>query len=201
MPTVVVAVRDALDHDVISARVSIDGQVVPNALDGKAIVLNPGRHTLRFEPESGAPFEEVVVAREHEKGRSIVFRSPATPPAKAAVRANAPSSSSSSSSSSSKTEIPTLTYVLGGLGIAATASFAYFAARGLSDRSSRCSEAQCSDSDYDTIKREYLVADVSLGVAALAIGGAFWSYLAKGSHKVDVTTSSRGAGVRWGVAF
>ena len=70
MPTVVLGARDAQGRDVLSARVSMDGVVVANGLDGKTIEVDPGTHTFRFEA-GGAATEQRVLIREGEKGRLV----------------------------------------------------------------------------------------------------------------------------------
>src|SRR5579883_2622058 len=49
LPTVVVTARDAQGHDLVDVRVFLDDALVTEHLDGKAMPLDPGPHTLRCE--------------------------------------------------------------------------------------------------------------------------------------------------------
>lgn len=71
IPSVVIAAKDARGQDVIEATVSIDGKVVAQRLDGRALSVDPGVHVVRVTPTSGAPLEQSVVVREGERSRSI----------------------------------------------------------------------------------------------------------------------------------
>ena len=64
------------------------------------------------------------------------------------------------------------------VGVLALGSFGYFGISGLSQRSDieSCSP-NCARSQVDDGQRSLLIADVSLGVAALALGGALVLYL------------------------
>ena len=68
--------------------------------------------------------------------------------------------------------VPTASYVLGGLSLAALGSFTYF---GLSGRgmeralSDECSP-RCSDARVDSVRTQYVIADVSLGIAVVSLG-------------------------------
>lgn len=77
MPTIVVAVRDAVGADVITARVLLDGAPFMDRIDGNARSLNPGVHKLRIEASTAAPLEQDLVIREGEKNRLVEVRLPA----------------------------------------------------------------------------------------------------------------------------
>src|SRR5215831_15726719 len=71
VPSVVFAAQDASGADVLDARVSEDGRVLAEALDGRAIELDPGPHRFRFERPGAEPAEVTVVVREGEKLRTV----------------------------------------------------------------------------------------------------------------------------------
>ena len=170
LPTVVFAVRDAAGKDVSEARVTSQGQLLAERLDGRAVALDPGRHTVRFELPDGRKLERTIVVRQGEKNRLIEIQEPpppapvrtAKPSAREPVRASEPDS------------IPTLAIVLGAVGVLALGSFAYFAydaKTDVDDMDSRCAP-DCKQSEVDTAERKALVADISLGVGVLALAGA-----------------------------
>jgi hypothetical protein len=165
-PSVVIGVRDAQGHDLTDARVFLDGAPLEGALRGQTNDVEVGPHTLRFERAGSDRVEQTFVAREREKGRSIVAQ---FAPADVAARLPA----------TEQPPVPPLAIVLGGVGLAATGLFAGFGARGVSLRSSSACDAShgCAASTYRQIQTSFDVADVSLAVAVLALAGATWIYL------------------------
>jgi hypothetical protein len=110
------------------------------------------------------PFEETVVVREGEKSRLIVALLedlPAPAPVAAAPRPS---------------RVPV--YVLGGVGVAAAASFAYFGISGLALRGQLAScRGSCSQSRVDQGNADWVGADVSLGVALGSLGLGTYLFL------------------------
>jgi hypothetical protein len=178
LPSVVVGARDAQGHDVLSLQVSLDGKPFASKVDGKAIAVNPGAHTFRFELAGAPPVEEKVVIREGEKNRDIVIAFK-TPGATSAASAPAPPEPVPPKATGSHGP-PVLTYVLGGLGVVAAGGYAYFGIKGKSDvdnlRSS-CAPG-CTQSQKDSASGELLAANVSFGVGAVAIVAAAIVWLA-----------------------
>lgn len=133
MPSVVFAAQDASGHDLGAVRVEVDGVVVLEKLDGRAIALDPGERTVRWTSTSGSTVERRVVIREAQKRRLIEVQFAPEP----TVDAASPASSASSASSNAKVqsspaerddhrEVPTEAWVFGGIGAAGLASFVFF---------------------------------------------------------------------------
>jgi hypothetical protein len=71
LPTVVFTASDAAGNDLSAVTVSLDGVVLVRSLDGRAVSIDPGNHTLRFEA-AGQPFvEKTVVIAEGVKDRHV----------------------------------------------------------------------------------------------------------------------------------
>src|SRR5262249_24455549 len=68
-PTIVVHAVGAYACDLEEARVVVDGQLVADRLQGKAIPLDPGAHGVSVEAAGLAPIEERVVLSEGQKNR------------------------------------------------------------------------------------------------------------------------------------
>lgn len=107
LPTVVFAAHDASGADTLEVRVSVDGRVMAETLDGKAVALDPGPHKLRFETPGAGPIEQDVLIRQGEKDRPIAvsFQKPRALP----VAAPSPMRSRG---------VPAWAWVTGGLGVA-----------------------------------------------------------------------------------
>lgn len=175
-PSLVPTARDAAGHDVTSARVIVDGVTLTSGLDGRAIPVDPGRHTLRVEAASGTAQSELLV-REGERGRvvSMVLEGSTPVPGPAAATAPVPTLPISSGHEAPRRRgPPVVAYGLGGLGIVALGSFAFFGLTGQGDVDhlrTTCAPG-CAQDDVDAAKTKLMVADVSLAVGALALGTA-----------------------------
>ena len=72
IPTLVIAASDGTGNDLTAARLTIDGSLVSETLEGRAIALDPGAHTVKVEG-NGAVSEKTFVLREGEKDRHESF--------------------------------------------------------------------------------------------------------------------------------
>lgn len=70
LPTVTFAAVDSSGADLFEVKVSVDGVVVAESLDGRAIELDPGQHQLVFEYQ-GAKVEQKLLVRQGEKNRVV----------------------------------------------------------------------------------------------------------------------------------
>jgi hypothetical protein len=90
--------------------------------------------------------------------------------------------------------IPVLVYPLLGVGVAGLASFGVFTILGKSEESELekdCAPA-CSDTELETMKRHYLIGDISAGVGAASLIAAGVVYLVRPSRlAVDAVSSIR----------
>ena len=163
VPTIVVGARFEGGRDVIDVKVFLDGKPLADRIEGRAVEVNPGVHTLRFELQGREPVEERVSILVGERNRKVIVTIPdPTPPAPA------PKPSSG---------IPTMTYVLGGVGALGLAGFGFLGLTGLSREGDLddC-KPSCASGDVDAVRTRYLAADISLVVGLAALGGATYFY-------------------------
>ena len=185
LPTLIFAALDEQGNDLIQVRVYADDQVLTEALDGRPVAVDPGQHHFKFELASGQVLESDVLVREAEKNRIVSMRE--KPTAKAANEAPAPSAVAGG-------QLPTSFWVASGVGAAALVSFGAFAALGhgkqstLDECAPNCSAS--SRADYDAMRRDYLIADLSLGIAVVSAGVATWLFL---SNKAADATEQHAA--------
>lgn len=184
LPSVVPGAKDRKGRDIVDARLSVDGKVVAEMLDGKPIVIDPGVHTFLFESKGLPSVKEQVVVKPGEKNRivSVTFATAED----AAPKAATPAATDTSSESSP----PIAAYVLGGLGIAALGAALYFdlAAGGdAHDLRTSCSP-NCAQSDVDDVKTKYTIAGVTAGVGgALLITGVVLYFVHGKGSKTGMT--------------
>jgi hypothetical protein len=183
-PTIALVALDPDGNEVRDARVLIDGKLHANALDERTVALDPGRHVLRFE-RGPAVRELEVVLREREKQHAIRVQFP-----RPAVRdSERPSDAAVPAEREPKQPIPLLAYVLVGTGAAALGSFAYFALEGNrreKDLETRCAP-HCRLDEVDAMRTRYMIADLSLVLAALSFGGAAYVVLSRPPPLADGT--------------
>ncbi len=184
MPSLVVSVRSARGEDVRDARVSIDGELVAERLDGRAMDLDPGDHDVRVEV-GGEIVDRHVVVVEGEKARvlAIELAERPAPPPPPEVPPPPPLVTR---------PVPVLTWVFGGFTLAGLGVFTGFGVAGNAGYADmeRCRPA-CSPDLVDDTQRSYLVADLGLGVAVVGLGLTVASYLLR-----PTVTTERTAGAR-----
>jgi hypothetical protein len=214
-PSVVVSARDEAGQDTLDVRVRIDGGLVAERLDGNPIDIDPGEHVVRVELRDGTAIETHVILHAGEKSRALSFDfapSPAptvaspsrpTPPSSPAPPASRPDGATAPS----RPRVPLGVWVLGGVAVAAGASFAAFGLLGRSrqsDLESTCMP-HCSSDAVAVVFRDNLVADLSLGVSILAVGAATWIALTTSrppaASRVTVGAEPRAGGASARVAI
>jgi hypothetical protein len=96
---------------------------------------------------------------------------------------------------------PALAWVAGAVGLAALGSFTIFEILGqnaYTNLKNDCAAAHaCAQADVDAAQTKFIVAGVSLGVAAVAAGAAAWLFLAPGDTP---KTSAPAPRARLGIA-
>ncbi len=169
MPSIVLHARDAGGHDVIDARVLIDGVVVADRLDGAAMPLNPGAHRIRLEARAGGIATEEILVAEGQRQRlvEVIVQQDGQP------QAETPSRDTTGSSRPSTT----IAVALGAVGVVALGIGTYFEIAGQSsyaDLRDGCGLTRaCAQDDVDASKRQlHLWAPLGFGVGVASLGVA-----------------------------
>ncbi|HKO50422.1 MAG TPA: hypothetical protein VJV79_22020 [Polyangiaceae bacterium] len=198
VPTVIFAAVDEQGGDLIQVRVYSGDQVLSEALDGRPIAVDPGQHHFRFELQSGQVLESDVLVREAEKNRIVSVRTKPAP--KPVTVVSAPGADANQT----RGKLPTAFWVASGVGAAALVSWGTFAVIGYGKQSTvaECSP-NCSASsrpDYDAMQRNYLIADVSLGIAVASAGVATWLFFSSDRSSAVEPQKSANSAARLTVA-
>jgi hypothetical protein len=187
LPSIVLEARDAEGHDLTAVKVTIDGALVADKLDGRAIDLDPGEHVLRLQADGKKGAEQKILLVEGEKRRRISARLEAS--AASVPIVPQPEPQPRQEPEPPKPEGETHTRVgwpviaLGAIGALGLGGFAFFGLSGSSKQSdldSGCKPA-CEPSKVDDVRRTYLFADISLAVGVAAIGAAIVYFVTQSS--------------------
>jgi hypothetical protein len=186
-PTVVVLAKHADGSAIDGAKATLDGAPLGDSLDGRAVPVDPGPHDLRCEANGTVVQKHIVVAEGQKNQPFYVMMDPApaaapapaptaaaTPaaaPAPAPTPAAAPAEQPAPSSGSTWHGLPTATWILGGVAAVGVVSFAVF---GIMGRNVQSCAPNCTQSQVDDLRRDYLIADVSWITGLVAAGAALY---------------------------
>ncbi len=204
LSSIVVSARDSAGHDLVDVRLRVDGVLAQDPLTGKAMIVDPGVHELRYEHAGSADVVERVLVREAEKNRLLTAVFAATPVVVSTPAAVLPSPRTAAPAPRASSAFPLAPIVAGGAGTLGLVSFAYF---GLSASShyrelrDGCGAAHaCSESALDAVRGRSLAADVSLGIGIVGLAAAGILYVALRPAQMTVTVAPTASGGALGVA-
>jgi hypothetical protein len=177
LPSLVIQAVDPSGRNIIDVRVDVDGARFSERLDGIARPIDPGEHALHCESDGLSPIDTKVVIADGEKNRILRLRfEPLRAP---------PSGGTASPTASTTSGASALPYLLGGVGVVALGSFAYFGLTGRSE-ADRLAEGcgatkSCSEEQVRPVRNKLVAADISLGVGVVSLALATWAYLSERS--------------------
>jgi len=162
MPSVVFTARSA-GRDLTDVGVSSGQRVLASRLDGQAVELDPGEYDFQFSSPGMQPVTHHVRLSRGERYLQLVeFLPLPKEPAGHGVASLPPRAQRSA----------VLPAVFGGVAVLGLAGFAVFGTRGRSAESrlqTTCSP-HCSEDQISSVRTQYAVADVSLGVGLASLG-------------------------------
>jgi hypothetical protein len=190
-PTVVFTAKDAAGEDYLDVAVAVDGRRVTDRLDGRAVAVDAGPHTLVFQHSRGQSVEQTILVNEGEKDRIVraVFPNANTAvPRAAAAEPNGPERQplpprvallSPEQATGTRQWAPIV--VLGGLSILALSSFGYFGISGQNTKErleDTCrSSGTCSAREVTGARAQLIIADISLAVALVSAATGIYLFL------------------------
>jgi hypothetical protein len=174
LPTVVFRVRGADNASLSGASIAIDG-AAPQPLDGRALQMNPGQHRVVFEHPGYVPLHTPVFITEGEKLEphdvTLTASSDAGRPRLSALTAGAPAVPLDPEPRARRSWTGPI--AAGGVAALGGVGLAYFGSSAKSGEQAldRCTP-DCSRGSVDDVKRDYLMANLSLGIGVAALVGA-----------------------------
>jgi hypothetical protein len=134
-PSLVFRARDESGQDLIETRVLLDGKVIAEKLDGSPVRLDPGEHSVRFEPHDASrpAVDQKVLVPVGEKNRVVTVQlvkpgaAPSTTsPADPREPAAPPVSPETTAPAGAAPRSNTIPWVAAGVGFAGLATFGVF---------------------------------------------------------------------------
>lgn len=200
MPTVVLAVKDARGAEAMHVKVSVDGEVLATELDGRALAVDPGKHTFRFEIEGSEPIERQYLIRQAQKARVIEVsfapeggNLPEESPYKVVPPLPLREEPPPPVEQNPNEWLRPYSYAAAGVGVLGVMGFVALGVSGKSSENElrRTCVDRCNPDDVDSIRTRYVLADVSLGLGVAGLGTGVVLYLLS-RPKTDTTTGSGG---------
>jgi hypothetical protein len=219
LPTLVFGAHDRQGHDLFDVTVSMDGEPLVTKLDGKSVMVDPGRHTFRFEMAGFPPVTQVVLVKEGERARGInvTFGGEGSTPAAMTPVKPTPPDNGRKEAKGGHTPYPWIVVGIGAVGVAVGAAIALTAP----SFPPNCIESTrtCiriggqSDEEFRKVREDARTADVQpllgygvvAGGLALVASGLLWHFLertgsAKGT-RISPWTTGWSSGVTLGTPF
>lgn len=179
LPRVVFLASDSQGRRLQDVSVEVDGRRVQSRLNGRSVRIDPGEHVVRFRHKDGVSVEQRQIVSEGNRVRTIQVTLPLLPPAKTEEQDGA--------------GLHPAVLPLAGVAVVGGATFTYFALRGRqleNDLKADCAP-YCKRDQAREVFGNYLVADISLGVAVGALGAMTYFLLSNGSQQERVTAAAR----------
>jgi hypothetical protein len=185
LPSVAFAVRQG-GRDLETVRVYRDGVLLTSRLDGRALPIDPGKHTFTIELPGGGTHTVEALIVEGKKNRLIEVELTPTRPAATAPRpAPPPPTAPLLATRAEVIDRPRPSRATWGFAATGAAGLAGFVGFGLAgwreerNMRDRCAPL-CSSSEVNGVRRRYLLADVSLGLGLGSLALATYLYLRQG---------------------
>lgn len=160
IPSIVVSAKDEGGHELADVRVSIGSRVLATRLDGTPIELDPGAYQFTFTRPHAPPINKQIVLETGVRNKLVEVDFPGGKVVKP------------------KPKPPVVAWVLAGTGAVALTTFTIFGLEGVGKYNSlhdQCGNA-CAPSSTQGVKTDFLVADVSLGVAAASLAASAYFF-------------------------
>jgi hypothetical protein len=200
IPTIIFEAKDASGRDLSAVKVTMDGQLIADRLEGTALSMDPGEHTFMFEAAGQPAITRQFVMRESQKDRreALTFGQLAAIPPPANVAPNAarpepPPASALAAPTSDSAEpsaglgmqkiVGIVAAGIGVVGLGLGSTFGLIAISKKNDAQGACPNL-CADqagvSMWSDAKTAAMISDVAFVVGGLGLaGGAVLWFTAK----------------------
>jgi hypothetical protein len=204
LPTVIFGAKDSAGADLSAVKITMDGEVLAERLEGTALSIDPGEHTFTFETPGQPPVTKRLTILEAEKDRREVIQFGGAAPAPAPVPAPAPAAGAPAVTEATPSPVvdsgsglgtqKILGIVAGGIGVVGLGvgtAFGLVAISQKNDAQSACPNSPCStqagSNKWSTASSTGNVSTVGFIVGGVALaGGALLWFTAPGSTSAQI---------------
>jgi hypothetical protein len=174
IPTLVFEAKGEAGNDLSDVKVTMDGEVLAEHLDGTALAVDPGEHTFIFETSGQLPVQKQLVVREADKERheAVQFGTPSTGGA-------APAAATSGGGRSTQKVVAAVVAGIGVVGLGVGGTFGVIAIS-RKDHAEKICPGECLDTEgqkaWTDAKSAGNISTIAFiaGGAALATGAVLW---------------------------
>ncbi len=205
IPSIVFEVKDSAGKDLSAVRVTMDGELLTEQLQGTALAVDPGEHKFTFETPGQPPLEKQFMINESQKERreAITFGALTTQPLPMTKleRRSVPYSDTARSSSLGTQR--TLALAIGAVGVVGLGVGSVFGFEAMSKKSSAQNVCpnQCADQNgvdkWNSAKSAGNISTVAFIIGGVGIAGAatLW-FTGKPESKENTQLSFSPAGLQ-----
>lgn len=164
IPSIVVSTSSAASKPLTNVQISIDGKITELLGKEGDIEIDPGPHIIRVEAAAHQAIERSIKVRPGEKKTQVELELVPVKPTESQMYRPIPGSA----------------IAFGIVGLAGVASFAGFGLHGNALKSDlEVCKPGCAPMRVDAVKRDYLIADVGLGIGVVFLGLTTWAFLTR----------------------
>lgn len=175
-PSVVFEIKDEHGKARSDVKVTLDGQLLTETLDGRAISVDPGKRSFELEVTGHPKVEVELTVLEGIKSQKVSYSF-------APVR----QSETSPKTRVEERPVPIPVYVLGGIGLVGIVGFTYFGIKSQTDARDLRSDCgpYCDEDERDAVRKTQIVADVCLAVGVISLGVGSWLYVTRPTKRSE----------------
>jgi hypothetical protein len=203
IPTIIFEAKDAAGGDLSAVKVTMDGEVLAERLEGTALSIDPGEHTFVFETDGQSPLTKTFVIHESQKDRreAITFGSAAPGPVSQALPPAPTVIAEPMHGLGTQKIVAIVAAGVGVVGLGIGTAFGIMALSKKSDAQSACPSAQCANqADANKWSDAASTGNVStagfiVGAAGVAGGVVLWLTAKRASESAPAPSAQVGLGM------
>lgn len=203
LPTIIPAAKDRNGRDLIDVKVSLDGKVLTESMDGKPLPVDPGVHVFKFETKGATAVDEKIVVKQGEKNRIVTVTFANEEPEAGAKKPGpvdvARDGDHREDDGARHRSLPIAAFVVGGIGLVALGTALYINLDANADARRLRDECapKCNPADVDDVEQRRIIAGVTAAAGgALLIAGVVLFFV----HNSGDSRGSRAHGPTFAVA-
>jgi hypothetical protein len=174
IPTVIFDAKDPSGAELSAVKVTMDGEVLTERLEGTALSVDPGQHVFTFETQGQDPVSKTYVVQQAQKDRreliAFVGSAPAVPAAPAPAPAPPPAPADRGEGLGTQKVLALVAGGIGIVGLGVGTAFGLVALSKKNDAQSACPASTCAN-QADASKWSDAGSAGNISTIAFVVGG------------------------------